>query len=517
MLRGRESADIRPSRLLPLRRFGWGLLLAWVFCVFYTGVVEGYSGVFLAEAHQGNEGAQILFGGLPVFMALLMLLCIVGSERRLGSPGSHPVLFWIAPLATALSTPLMFWTGGDYLVSTSLFVFGAVLTGFGSGLMWVMWGEYYARMPQEEVERIAPISAIIAAVMVLLVSSMSGWVALVVVTAFPLLSGWGLLLSWQETRVKDQVISNEKSGSESTHPEPSASESPLVALRRMGRGGFGILLACLFVCIAGTFWTMDDRQSWYFQVALFISILFIAVIAFVSTVGPRRISISFLYRWMCSALVIAFVALILGGIPDGAFIAYIISLSARFAFCLITQMFFARYAACGNASPVQAFGFGWIFVHLGDFLGVLLSVYIDAGLASSYFDIIQVAAVSIVVLVIGTMFVINDGRGFSLDFGEAYPDRRYTSTSSKESGERSLEACAMPSADELSRRVAYVANAHDLTPREVEVFDLLARGRSIPYIRDALVISRETASTHAKHVYSKLGVHSRQELIDLVQ
>ncbi|MFR3091955.1 MAG: response regulator transcription factor [Eggerthella lenta] len=53
-------------------------------------------------------------------------------------------------------------------------------------------------------------------------------------------------------------------------------------------------------------------------------------------------------------------------------------------------------------------------------------------------------------------------------------------------------------------------------PRETEVFDLLARGRSIPYVRDALVISRETAATHAKHVYAKLDVHSRQELIDLV-
>lgn len=516
-MRGRARADIRSSRLFPLRRFGWALLLAWVFCVFYTGVVEGYSGVFLAEAQPGNEGAQIVFGGLPVFMSVLMLLCIVGFERRLGPPGSHPVLFWIAPLATALSTPLMFWTGGDYLISTSLFVFGAILTGFGSGLMWVMWGEYYARMPQEEVEHIAPISAIIAAILVLLVSSMSGWVALVVVTTFPLLSGWGLSLSWQEVRTKDRVISAGKRDSDLPHPEPPVFESPLVALRHMGRGGFGILLACLFVCIAGTFWTMDDRRSWFFQVALVISILFIAIIAFVSTIGPRRISISFLYRWMCSALVVAFSALILGGIPDGAFIAYIISLSARFAFCLITQMFFARYAACGNATPVQAFGFGWIFVHLGDFLGVLLSVFIDAGLASSCFDIIQVAAMSIVVLVIGTMFVINDGKGFSLDFGEAYPERRYTSTSLSEGDEWNTEVCTLPLADELSRKVASIAREHDLTPREVEVFDLLARGRSIPYIRDALVISKETASTHAKHVYSKLGVHSRQELIDLVQ
>ena len=70
--------------------------------------------------------------------------------------------------------------------------------------------------------------------------------------------------------------------------------------------------------------------------------------------------------------------------------------------------------------------------------------------------------------------------------------------------------------DELTARILELAERGGLTPRETEVFDLLARGRSIPYVRDALVISRETAATHAKHVYAKLDVHSRQELIDLV-
>lgn len=61
-----------------------------------------------------------------------------------------------------------------------------------------------------------------------------------------------------------------------------------------------------------------------------------------------------------------------------------------------------------------------------------------------------------------------------------------------------------------------ISKTFRLTPRETEVFSLLARGRSIPYIRDELVISRETAATHAKHIYAKLDVHNRQELIDLV-
>ena len=70
--------------------------------------------------------------------------------------------------------------------------------------------------------------------------------------------------------------------------------------------------------------------------------------------------------------------------------------------------------------------------------------------------------------------------------------------------------------DFIGQRVALLAREHKLTPRETEVFGLLAHGRSIPYVRDALIISRDTAATHAKHIYAKLDVHSRQELIDLV-
>ena len=36
-------------------------------------------------------------------------------------------------------------------------------------------------------------------------------------------------------------------------------------------------------------------------------------------------------------------------------------------------------------------------------------------------------------------------------------------------------------------------------------------------IRDMLVLSRNTVKTHVQNIYAKLGVHSQQELIDLVE
>lgn len=61
-----------------------------------------------------------------------------------------------------------------------------------------------------------------------------------------------------------------------------------------------------------------------------------------------------------------------------------------------------------------------------------------------------------------------------------------------------------------------VALAHDLSPRETEVFMLLAQGRSRAFIQDALSVSEGTVKTHTSRVYQKLGVSSKQELLSCV-
>ena len=56
-----------------------------------------------------------------------------------------------------------------------------------------------------------------------------------------------------------------------------------------------------------------------------------------------------------------------------------------------------------------------------------------------------------------------------------------------------------------------------LSQRELEVLRLLAEGRSAKYVSEELVISFNTARSHIRHIYEKLDVHSKQELISLVR
>lgn len=64
--------------------------------------------------------------------------------------------------------------------------------------------------------------------------------------------------------------------------------------------------------------------------------------------------------------------------------------------------------------------------------------------------------------------------------------------------------------------VDFLSEEAGLTRREREVFERLARGRNVSHISEELVISRQTTKTHVSRIYRKIGVHSHQELLTLV-
>lgn len=69
----------------------------------------------------------------------------------------------------------------------------------------------------------------------------------------------------------------------------------------------------------------------------------------------------------------------------------------------------------------------------------------------------------------------------------------------------------------LDARCAAVAHEGGLTDREAEILGYLARGRTKAYIADVLFVTENTVRSHVRNIYSKLGVHTRQELLDLLE
>ena len=64
---------------------------------------------------------------------------------------------------------------------------------------------------------------------------------------------------------------------------------------------------------------------------------------------------------------------------------------------------------------------------------------------------------------------------------------------------------------------AAIAKEYSLTPREQEVMEMLLKGRSAARIAEELVISKGTVKGYIHNVYTKVDVHSQQELIDFFE
>lgn len=70
--------------------------------------------------------------------------------------------------------------------------------------------------------------------------------------------------------------------------------------------------------------------------------------------------------------------------------------------------------------------------------------------------------------------------------------------------------------DPIAAACACIVQRYALSEREAEVCELLTRGNTRAGIATRLYVSENTVRTHVKNIYAKLDIHSKQQLIDLV-
>lgn len=191
--------------------------------------------------------------------------------------------------------------------------------------------------------------------------------------------------------------------------------------------------------------------------------------------------------------------------PGGALLANTVLMVGN---SLYSVFIVGLLATLSQRNPVNALSvFGWAngIGGLGTTLGALLGTTGNALVASGDPTVASYLAVGFAALF--AAYVLFGLRGYTFKAQiaavEALPA---PNAPAHPSGEEAFEA-----------RCRAIARDHGLTPREEETFAMLARGRNREYIQNALQVSRNTVKAHVKHVYTKLGIHSHQELLDLVE
>lgn len=74
-----------------------------------------------------------------------------------------------------------------------------------------------------------------------------------------------------------------------------------------------------------------------------------------------------------------------------------------------------------------------------------------------------------------------------------------------------------PSKGKWNRACDGLVEKYRLSPRQKEIFFLLAKGRNVQYIKDDLVLSTPTVKSHIYSIYQKMDIHSHQELINMIE
>ena len=109
--------------------------------------------------------------------------------------------------------------------------------------------------------------------------------------------------------------------------------------------------------------------------------------------------------------------------------------------------------------------------------------------------------------------------GAALGFGNAAAALDASSSTAVASAQPTVQTESEEDVDEkglYERKFTEAIEGAGLTERESEILMMYASGRSAVYIAEELFLSNYTVKTHLRRCYAKLGIHSRQELLDLV-
>ena len=146
--------------------------------------------------------------------------------------------------------------------------------------------------------------------------------------------------------------------------------------------------------------------------------------------------------------------------------------------------------------PYQLFSISFACINAALFTGTVVGYLYARVLAPSDVALTAIALVAIYFLLMVALFLFKDKNLNGMEAqGHTEPVR---------------EIVQLPS------RCEEIARNHRFTPREGEIFLFLAQGYTVTAISSKLYVSENTIKSHVKSIYQKLSIHTRSELIELV-
>lgn len=425
----------------------------------------------------------------------LTLLLVARRGRLLARRGT----FWVSAACTVLAT-LAMPLGGLPSPEGSLFVAGTgVLSGVASALFLMYFGMALSRVSLREATAAVAIGQIASPLLFSFSLVLSPPPALAFTALLPVGAAVALWAAIRRIREAAQISVIELADQ---HPLTDADEH-----RQVSRLVFRIVLCVALVGFAHElmrtlYIQMDIASAGGAAYALVQALAGAAVVIGAILIALAMMSVKTLSMpRLCYGGITLFlmVGVLLGPAPLlwaslTSIVPYAVNQAANSCFGLFMWIMTAALCQRFSATRVRTFALiraGWA---LGPLAGLLLGRFalLVGGLTPATVYACMLVAVLAVFVAMGAVF----NERVLMETMDILPLERR---------ERFQDKCRL------------IIERYGLSEREGEIMIMFAKGRNLAYIQDELFISKSTVSTHRQHIYKKLGIHSQQELLDLVQ
>lgn len=447
---------------------GYAFLEAWSVCLMFSGSAAG------GDVATGLS-ASIMRDSSSLAIVMGTLALTVACRRRDRVPR--------LPLSVACALASSFGTTLVLFGSPAVSLVGHVTAGLANAWLWISWGDVFAALETERAERVAIESAVLQTFVIVALLALPSLLRSVLLVLLIPLSCSFYLLSLRRLGTAPESLPNAKSRPATGGEDPALG----AAFRWRLALGIGIPIAIAYFLFASDMaLPVPDGDL---DAVLILGLLLFMVALYLFARLASRFSVGSISQVACGFLVVAVLLGSLGLFFVGAQ-ATVFALTLLYQYLLL--MYGAKICARGFGNTVFSFGFLQLVNHAAGLVGAFAYEVTREALNPVPFaaegTVIMAAAFFLAVWVAGDA-----------------------------SGNRGPNAGSAPTTNGSEAHPGPHLDGYGLSARETEVLALLAKGRSAPFIRDELGISLNTVNSHVKHIYTKLGVHTRQELIDKVQ
>lgn len=474
----RALSDMAPARLgLPLHYLGFGFYWIWLVRLWSDGPA---SPLVLGTPEETTAVRVIV--QLATTVPLLAAAAFAG---RLNKPIGEKALLACGAVLGPVGTALALLGRGRALVFEPYLVAAWIAIGLSCACITLLWGRFYSSIDLERASLYMPASLVLAGLGNYVILALQTVPAIIVTVALPLIAAAAYMLTAPEI----PSTGNERGPSALTH---------LQLLWRI------VLAMLVYGVVIGFF--LNARPEFERAISTpVIQLIWLAVpIAILLAVRKKRMIL--MYKLVLPLTAAGFLLMPLLG-ARGGWIGGSAITAGSHCFDILTWIALSDIAYTRDLSPMRVFGLGRAANTGGIALGWTGSFLLLGGSSLDSPALLALSLGIVFVLILTATLIFTERNIFAAGEFPADP----------------AIAPQLPSGQDQNglghwrQRCLAIARSRGLSPREEEVMLLLARGHGIQYVQNALVITYSTAKAHTNHIYKKLGIHSRQELIDLVE